>query len=275
MRRREHATAGARRVVPGSARRHDGAVAAAEHRCRRHRAAGPTVAPWYRRLDRKLLAASLAIAVGLVLIGVRRSPARSPATRPPTCPARSRTITPVPDAVQVLQQTQVVVDLAEGYEGRLIDRRRRPADDPPRRARRRSTSSPASRSRCRRAPCSSRATHAHVHARRGRADRRVRRRAATPSRSSTGRRSRARRTARSYTWTFDASDLPVECVPSEYVMRASRHEYREQTLGSALAGLEQAARRRPRRGSGRRAARPWSPCSRRGCRRRRGRTSWR
>ena len=29
-------------------------------------------------------------------------------------------ITPAPDAVQVLQQTQVVVDLAEGYEGRLI-----------------------------------------------------------------------------------------------------------------------------------------------------------
>ena len=28
-------------------------------------------------------------------------------------------ITPVPDAVQVLSQSQVVVDLAEGYEGRL------------------------------------------------------------------------------------------------------------------------------------------------------------
>ena len=75
--------------------------------------------PWYRRFDRKLLAASLAIAVGIVLIGfaLARSVTGDEVTN---LPSAVEDITPAPDAVQVLQQTQVVVDLAEGYEGRLV-----------------------------------------------------------------------------------------------------------------------------------------------------------
>ena len=75
--------------------------------------------PWYRRIDLKLLAASLVIAVGVVLIAVAvsRSVTGDEAT---DLPDAIESIIPAPDAVQVLQQTQVVVDLAEGYEGRLI-----------------------------------------------------------------------------------------------------------------------------------------------------------
>ncbi len=72
-----------------------------------------------RRLDRGLLIASLAIAFGLVLVifavtsaltgddGIDR-------------PEAIETIQPVENAVQVLQQERVVVDLASGYEARLI-----------------------------------------------------------------------------------------------------------------------------------------------------------
>ena len=76
-------------------------------------------APWYRRLDLKLLAASLVIAFGLVLIvfAVARSVTGDEAT---DLPDAIESVSPATDAVQVLQQTQVVVDLAEGYEGRLI-----------------------------------------------------------------------------------------------------------------------------------------------------------
>jgi hypothetical protein len=75
--------------------------------------------PWFRRFDRKLAAASLAIAVGIVLIAIAlaRSVTGDEVTN---LPSAVEDITPAPDAVQVLQQTQVVVDLAEGYEGRLI-----------------------------------------------------------------------------------------------------------------------------------------------------------
>ena len=60
---------------------------------------------------------------------------RSPVTRSTDLPAPSRSITPVPDAVQVPQQTKVVVDLAEGYEGRLVIDDVALPDDPPRRPR--------------------------------------------------------------------------------------------------------------------------------------------
>jgi hypothetical protein len=75
--------------------------------------------PWYRRLDGKLFAASLAIAVGVVLIGfaLARSVTGDEVT---DLPSAIEDIIPAPDAVQVLQQTQVVVDLAEDYEGRLV-----------------------------------------------------------------------------------------------------------------------------------------------------------
>ena len=78
----------------------------------------PAAGGWFRRLDRKLLVASLAIAVGLVLIGFAlvRSVTGDEAA---DLPEAIEEVTPPPDAVQVLQQTQVIVDLAEGYEGRL------------------------------------------------------------------------------------------------------------------------------------------------------------
>ena len=72
-----------------------------------------------RRLDRGLLLASLAIAVGLLLIifgfttaltgddGIDR-------------PEAIESVQPVENAVQVLQQERVVVDLQAGYEARLV-----------------------------------------------------------------------------------------------------------------------------------------------------------
>ena len=72
-----------------------------------------------RRLDRGLLAASLVIAAGLVLIiygftsavtgndGIDR-------------PEAIESVQPVENAIQVLQQDQIVVDLQPGFEGRLV-----------------------------------------------------------------------------------------------------------------------------------------------------------
>ncbi len=71
-----------------------------------------------RRLDVKLLAASLAIAVGLVLIVFALL--RADLGGEDDFPSAIQNVSPVPDAVQVLTQTQVIVDLAEGYEGRLM-----------------------------------------------------------------------------------------------------------------------------------------------------------
>ncbi len=73
---------------------------------------------WRFGIDRKLAMASLAIAVGLVLIGwaVVRGVTGDDVSELPDAIER---IAPVPDAVQVLAQSQVVVDLDEGYEGRL------------------------------------------------------------------------------------------------------------------------------------------------------------
>ena len=72
-----------------------------------------------RRVDPKLLAASIAIAVGIVLIGVAlvRSVTGDEAA---DLPGAIETVLPVPSAVQVPQQSQVVVDLESGYEGRLV-----------------------------------------------------------------------------------------------------------------------------------------------------------
>ena len=75
--------------------------------------------PWYRRVDRKLVLASLIIAFGLVLIifGLSRSVTGDEVIN---LPSAIEDITPRPDDVQVLQQTNVIVDLAQGYEGRLV-----------------------------------------------------------------------------------------------------------------------------------------------------------
>lgn len=71
-----------------------------------------------RRLNRELLLISLALAIGFVLIalGVLRSVTGDEVT---DLPDAIEEIAPTPDAEQVLQQTNVVVDLAEGYEGEL------------------------------------------------------------------------------------------------------------------------------------------------------------
>lgn len=86
-------------------------------------AAAPSPAPdtrsWWKRLDKKLLVASLLIAIGLVLIGfaVSRGVTGNEAAH---LPAAVEEITPVFDAIQVPQQTTVVADLANGYQGRLV-----------------------------------------------------------------------------------------------------------------------------------------------------------
>jgi hypothetical protein len=74
---------------------------------------------WWQRLDKKLLVASLLIAIGLVLIGfaVSRGVTGNEAAH---LPAAVEEITPSFEAIQVPQQTTVIADLAAGYEGRLV-----------------------------------------------------------------------------------------------------------------------------------------------------------
>ncbi len=70
------------------------------------------------RFDGKLAVASVAIAAGLVMIGwaVVGGVTGDDVSQ---LPDELESIAPVPDAVQVLAQSQVVVDLVESYEGRL------------------------------------------------------------------------------------------------------------------------------------------------------------
>jgi hypothetical protein len=72
-----------------------------------------------RRVDPKLLAASLVIAVGLVLIGYGLLRAVT-GDEVADLPAAVEEVTPPPAAIQVPQQSQVVADLEAGYEGRLV-----------------------------------------------------------------------------------------------------------------------------------------------------------
>ena len=71
-----------------------------------------------RRPDPKLALASLAIAFGLVLIGygLVRSVTGDEVTN---LPSAIEAISPVPDAVQVPAQTEILVDLEATYAGRL------------------------------------------------------------------------------------------------------------------------------------------------------------
>jgi hypothetical protein len=75
--------------------------------------------PRRRRIDRGLLIASLAIALGVVIVGYGLivSVTGDEATK---LPAEIESIAPVPDAVQVLSQTNVVVDLADLHTGVLV-----------------------------------------------------------------------------------------------------------------------------------------------------------
>ena len=72
-----------------------------------------------RRLDRGLLIASLAIALGLILVifGVTTALTGNDGIDRPDA---IESVQPVENAVQVLQQERVVVDLQSGYEARLI-----------------------------------------------------------------------------------------------------------------------------------------------------------
>ena len=72
-----------------------------------------------RHVDRGLLVASLAIAVGLVVVayGLLVGVTGDDATK---LPEEIESVAPVPDAVQVLSQTNVVVDLADLYTGVLV-----------------------------------------------------------------------------------------------------------------------------------------------------------
>ena len=74
---------------------------------------------WWQRVDRSLLVVSFVVAVGLmfvirgVMVGVTGDDRSD-------LPDQIERVDPVPDAVRVLAQTSVFVDLAEGYTGRLV-----------------------------------------------------------------------------------------------------------------------------------------------------------
>jgi hypothetical protein len=72
-----------------------------------------------RRLDRGLLAASLVIATGLVLIiyGVTSAVTGNDGIDRPEA---IESVQPVENAIQVLQQDQIIVDLLPGFEARLV-----------------------------------------------------------------------------------------------------------------------------------------------------------
>ena len=101
------ATDEASAAAPDSAT--DPAAATAPSRGRRPR----------RRIDRGLLVASAGIAIGLVLvgIGIAVSVTGDEATK---LPDEIESIAPVPDAVQVLSQSSVFVDLVTSYTGVLV-----------------------------------------------------------------------------------------------------------------------------------------------------------
>jgi hypothetical protein len=72
-----------------------------------------------RRIDRGLLLASLAIAIGVVLVIFALTSART-GDDGIDRPDAIESVQPVENAVQVLQQERVVVDLEPGYEARLV-----------------------------------------------------------------------------------------------------------------------------------------------------------
>ncbi len=59
----------------------------------------------------------IALGCVLVVVALARSVTGDEVTN---LPSAIEEITPAPDAEQVLQQTNIVVDLADGYEGRLV-----------------------------------------------------------------------------------------------------------------------------------------------------------
>lgn len=76
-------------------------------------------APGRRRVDRGLLIASLVLATGAVLVVYATLNAITGDERT-KLPAAIESISPLPDAINVPNRTSIVVDLADGYVGRLI-----------------------------------------------------------------------------------------------------------------------------------------------------------
>lgn len=72
-----------------------------------------------KRVDKVKLALSLVIAIGLVLVGRGLAVSITGDDRA-NLPDTIESVDPVPEAVQVLSQTNVFVDLANGYTGVLV-----------------------------------------------------------------------------------------------------------------------------------------------------------
>ena len=123
--RHAHLASGRRRCGPTS--RHHGGVATPSDELVVPEDRAPVVAPseaparrgWWRRLDKKLFAASLVIAVGVVLIGFALA-ASVTGNEAAHLPAAVEEITPAYEAIQVPQQVTVIVDLQGGYFGYLV-----------------------------------------------------------------------------------------------------------------------------------------------------------
>lgn len=82
----------------------------------------PTAAaagPWWRRIDKGLLAASMVVALGAVLMIRGLAVGITGDDRVPL-PELIEEVDPVPEAVQVPNQTRVFVDLDTGYTGVLV-----------------------------------------------------------------------------------------------------------------------------------------------------------
>lgn len=110
-------------VAVAATARHDGAVIADPT------PTGPEVSPdtpdvadrrsWWQRVDRSLLIVSFVVAVGLMFV-VRGVMVGVTGDDRSDLPDEIERVDPVPDAVRVLAQTSVFVDLAEGYTGRFV-----------------------------------------------------------------------------------------------------------------------------------------------------------
>lgn len=75
--------------------------------------------PWWRRIDRSVLVVTGLVAIGFVIVvqGVLSGVTGDDRTE---LPPQIEEVLPVPDAVQILGQSSVFVDLAEGYTGVLV-----------------------------------------------------------------------------------------------------------------------------------------------------------
>lgn len=76
-------------------------------------------APRKRRIDKTLLLVSFVVAVGIMLV-IRGLLVGVTGEDRSNLPDEIERVDPVPDAVRVLAQTSVFVDLATGYTGRLV-----------------------------------------------------------------------------------------------------------------------------------------------------------